>query len=381
MLSSSLFLCLIIAKILTLAFWLEQTVSWARKVGATLLVIALGALVSNLGLVPESSVVYDTIFGPVTSLAIVWLLLAVNFADLKKAGPFMLGVFGFAVLGTAVGALIGAVVFKTVFPDDFWKLAGTLTGTYAGGSLNFVAVGRALELPATLFSATSAADNVVTAVWFGLTLMLPAWFARPKGTHSDTEKPREVSASPTHPLDQAASLNLFDLAALMALGLGLIWLSRLIGHGLEHLGLGGIPSIIFLSTLALLVGHIPAIRRLQGAFLLGYFAMHIFFVVIGIYSKIPLILEVGLEVFYFTLLVVAIHGIFLFFIAHVLRWDKVSASVASQAAIGGPSTALAIAISLKRHDLALPGLVVGMLGYGVGTYLGLGVAYLCKTFI
>ena len=48
--------------------------------------------------------------------------------------------------------------------------------------------------------------------------------------------------------------------------------------------------------------------------------------------------------------------------------------VASQAAIGGPSTALALAAGLDRDDLAVPGVALGLLGYVIGTYLGVAVA-------
>jgi len=53
-------------------------------------------------------------------------------------------------------------------------------------------------------------------------------------------------------------------------------------------------------------------------------------------------------------------------------WDVVA--VASQANIGGSTSALALAKSLGRTDLLLPAILVGSLGNGVGTYLGFAVA-------
>ena len=61
-----------------LAFWLDYRVPWLSKVGASMLTLALGALVSNLGLVPATSPVYDVISGPVTMVGIAWLLLSVH---------------------------------------------------------------------------------------------------------------------------------------------------------------------------------------------------------------------------------------------------------------------------------------------------------------
>jgi len=48
--------------------------------------------------------------------------------------------------------------------------------------------------------------------------------------------------------------------------------------------------------------------------------------------------------------------------------------IASQANIGGASSALALARSINRTDLQLPAVLVGVLGNAIGTYLGIWVA-------
>ena len=58
------------------------------------------------------------------------------------------------------------------------------------------------------------------------------------------------------------------------------------------------------------------------------------------------------------------------------KLDVGTLSVASQAAVGGPSSALAVAVSREWKALVLPGIIVGLLGYAIGNYLGVGVALL-----
>ena len=111
---------------------------------------------------------------------------------------------------------------------------------------------------------------------------------------------------------------------------------------------------------------------------LGSIGLHFFFVLIGIMSRFSEIAAVGSEVFFFTLVVVAIHGVFVFGVGRLLRLDIGTVAVASQAAVGGPSSALAVAISREWRHLVLPGVVMGLFGYAVGTYLGLGVGYLLR---
>lgn len=400
MITAPLSLAALIVAATAVAFLLDRRVKALSKVGASLLAILLGAILSNTGLVPVSSEVYGVITGPVTSLAVAWLLLSVNLSDVKKAGPRMIGAFALAVSGTALGAFVAALLFGNVFGDDMWRLAGTLTGTYSGGSLNFAAVGREVGLPTDLFAGTAAADNLTTGLWLGATLLLPLWLARwyptpiPTGRFERPEaagKGRAVRADPAtgpsaargdarsepdetvHPFDLRSAVSSVDLAVLFAVGVGLLLLADLTASVVPV-----VPSILWLTTFALIAGHTPWLRKLRGAFQMGTLALHLFFVVIGIFSRVSEILAVGVEVFWLTLLVVAVHGVWVFGVGRLLGMDLGTLAVASQAAVGGPSSALAVAVSREWRALVLPGIVVGLLGYAVGNYAGLGVAYLVR---
>lgn len=381
MIESPLVLCGLIAVITALAFWLDRRFKALSRVGASLLAIVMGALLSNMGLVPASSPVYDAIGGPVTSLAIAWLLLSVHISDLKDAGAPMLAAFGLAVVGTGVGSVIGALAFGGFFGPETWKLAGTLTGTYSGGSVNFVAVGRGLELPDQLFAGATAADNLATGLWLGATLTLPLLLRRfyPTPVPGEQAAPGTVPTTATdveqehHPFFQRIGISTLDLAVLMAVGFGLVlageWLGSLVPT---------IPAVLWLTTLALVVGHLGPFTRAPGALQLGTLALHFFFVVIGIHSRVAEIVAVGVQVFLYTLVVVVVHGLIVYGFGRLARIDVGTLSVASQAAVGGPSSALAVAVSREWRPLVLPGIIVGLMGYALGNYLGFGVAYLVR---
>ena len=397
------------------AFLLDYHIPALGKVGASLLALILGAALSNLGIVPAASPVYDVIAGPVTLLAVAWLLLAVHVTDLRYAGPRMVGAFALAAAGTALGAFVGAIVFADFLGDNTWRLAGTLTGTYTGGSLNFVAVGTGLELPAQLFAGATAADATTTGLWLAATLTLPLWLGRfyppipdsafveldgpsPKATvrtaGDDSVGTGAAAPAPTadprsdHPFFKKEGLSTLDLAILMAVGLFLIvaadqtagWLGARADAGSIPGWIGGIPSVLWLTTFALIVGHTPLFRTATGALQLGSLALHFFFVVIGIWSRVSEIVAVGVEVFFYTLVVVGVHGLVVFIGGRMAGIDVGSLAVASQAAVGGPSSALAVAVSRKWPGFILPGIIVGLLGYAVGTYLGFGVGYLVRYF-
>ncbi len=373
MIESPLLLVALIAAATALAFWLDRNVPALSKLGASLLAIILGAILSNTGLVVPTSPVYDVIGGPVTSLAIAWLLLSVNLSDVRDAGGRMVGAFALAVLGTALGAAVGAFIFAGALGEDTWRLAGTLTGTYSGGGLNFVAVGRGLGLSESLFVGTTAADNVTTALWMAFTLTIPLWLGRFYPRPEMVRGPSEEEPGEHHPFFALKPLSTLRLAHIIALGLVLVVVSEWIGSVVPQ-----VPTVLWLTTLALIVGHVPALRPAEGSMQMGNLALHAFFVVLGVFSRISEIFAVGLEVFYYTLVVVAVHGLVLFGVGRLLRLDIGSLSVASQASVGGPSTALAQAVAHEWRGLVLPGIIVGLLGYAIGNYVGFGVAYLIR---
>lgn len=377
MITGALPLTALIAALAAFAFVLDRRVPAFSKVGASLLTLAFGAAVSNTGLVPASSPVYDTIAGPVTSLAIAWLLLAVNLGDMKKAGPRMLAAFGLAVLGVALGAFLGALAFAPALGEHTWRLAGVFTGTYTGGSLNFVAVGKGVGLPQEIWAGATAADALTGGLWMAATLVLPLWLARffPPVPRELTE----LSAAPQggteahHPFFAPARLSAMDLAVLAAVGLALITAADLTAKMIPQ-----VPAILWLTTFALIVGHTRWFHRAEGALQLGTMVLHLFFVVIGIWARVSEIVSVGAVVFLFTATVVGVQGLVVYGGGRLLGLDIGRLSVASQASVGGPSTALAVAVAREWPGLVLPGIIMGLVGYAVGTYLGFGVAYLVR---
>ena len=245
--------------------------------------------------------------------------------------------------------------------------------------MNFVSVGQGVALPDFLFAGAAAADALTTGIWLAVTLMIPVWLARfyptPIPGEPGTTGDEDGDGGDAHPFFDKVSLSTLDLAVLLAVGFVLVlaadWAGRLTP---------GVPSVLWLTTFALGIGHLKLFQKQAGALQLGNLALHFFFVIIGIHSRVGEILAVGMEVFYFTLIVVGVHGLVVFGLGRLLRFDVGSLAVASQAAVGGPSSALAVAVSREWKGLVLPGIIVGLLGYALGNYLGFGVALLLKGF-
>ncbi len=184
----------VLAAVVFISILLERRVGLFRSLGAALTGILFGMLLSNIGLLPGDSSTYDFLMGTGVNIAIALILLSVDLRSILQAGPKMLAAFGIGAAGTAVGAIVGALALSGLVGPETWKLAGQFTGTYTGGGANFAAVGRALDTSPDLFSAATAADVIVTAVWMAICLAVPVLLGRPKHRrHPRTFRPRRIS--------------------------------------------------------------------------------------------------------------------------------------------------------------------------------------------
>ncbi len=359
-------LLLVVTAVVFAALWLERHTRAGRLVHAPVIAITLGTLLGNSGVVAGASPVYQALEGPVLSLGLVWLLLSVRLEHLRASGPRMLIAFALASAATMGAVLAAAPLLVARFGDQAWRLAGPLTGTYIGGSINFVALARELELDPSLFLAATAADNITSSLWLLLCIALPGWLGA-FYPHRAAPSAGGAAAVPEVPRLQ--------LVELLGVGLVVVWLAQLLG-GLVP----AVPGVLWLTTLALGCALLRPVRRLEGAKFLGTLLMLFFFVVIGIYSRFAEVARVGWSVLAIIGFVVLVHGVLVLGIGRMLGFDLATLVVASQAAIGGPSTAMAVANARRYGELVLPGAAAGLLGYAIGNYAGYAVALVVRAF-
>jgi uncharacterized membrane protein len=258
-------------------------------------------------------------------------------------------------------------------------LAGMFVGTYTGGSVNFnaVAIAYHVDRDPALFAGAAVVDSAMTTIWMAVTVALPRLLARvwPKaragrqrGGLGQVDLGIEHDTESMHPI---------DLALMFALGAGVVWGSRLAADEVQaRFGLGS-TAILFTTTAALLLAQVPRVQRLRGARVLGMTAVMLFLAVIGTLCDLAALQrlgDLGFDLSVFVVVLVCVHGVIVFGGAALLRFDLAAAAVASQANIGGGTSALALARSLGRADLVLPAVLVGSLGTALGTYLGMATA-------
>ena len=367
---------------IVLAEWLN-TKPFFKHIGTGLMVIILTAIIANLGVIPASTPetpLYDGIFTYIAPLSIFLMLLNINLNSLKKAGKPMLIMFLIGSVATVIGTLIAmwAIGGKTQIGELFYALGGMYTGTYIGGSINFnaVALHYNVSKQGTLFSAATVADNIITAIWVIATLALPQLlnklFPRKKLMDISDENKAETS----HYTSDVESVRPFDLAFLLMISFAGIRISAWLSAQIPQ-----IPSILWLTTIALILAQFKIINKLKGHKLLGLLGIYLFLAVIGAYCDVPALLKDGqlaVILMVFVSILVGVHGLITYGMGALLKQDWDIVSIASQANVGGSASAMALSRSLNRNDLTLPGILVGALGNATGTYWGILVAEFIK---
>jgi len=356
--------------------WLVRR-SALRHVGSALLVIVLAAAAANLRLIPsvtDGSPVYDAVFGTVGPLAIFWLLLQVRLSSVLRAGPAMLGLFLLGSAGTFAGVFLGMrlVGGESAFGPLHAALGGMYVGTYVGGSINFNAIALEYDVmrDGALYAGAAVVDNAATTVWMAATVVLPRLLIGRWRVRGPEKTGAEVVSAGLADRDTATAEG---VALLVALGAVCLFLSNAFSTWCTARLHVPVPSILVLTTLALLLAQVPAIHRVRGTYLIGWTAVMFFLAAIGALCDLGALARLGSLAPSLLGLVgttVVVHGAILFGGAAVLRLDPAAAAVASQANIGGGTSALALARSLDREDLELPAVLVGSIGNAIGTYLG-----------
>lgn len=371
-----------------LSIYLEQKYTWASKISGAILALIIALVLSNLGIIPTHSVLYDDIiWGYAVPLGIPLLLLQVNMKKIWKETGKLMGIFLIGACGTVVGAIAAYNLFGGAVPEPA-KVAAIMTGSYIGGGVNFAALAAQFNAAGDTIGATTVADNLLMAIYFfvlifiGGTRLFRKHFRHP---HIEEVAQEGTGSAQT----QAAAywkrkdISLKDVAVNLAVSVTVVFLSNLISGALTR----GIPTdsavfqminlflgsqYVWITTLALLFTTFfeKQVEQINGSQEIGTYFIYLFLFVIGVPASIMEIITKTPALFLFTGTMVLVNMIFTFVGGKLLKFDLEECIISSNANIGGPTTAAGMAISQGWTRLVGPAMLVGTFGYVIGTYAG-----------
>ena len=139
----------------------------------------------------------------------------------------------------------------------------------------------------------------------------------------------------------------------------------------SYFGLTGWRYVMITALALSLATLVPGLsRRLAGSFELGVSLSFVFFAAIAAGANIPAMIQVAPMLILLVLILLTVHSLITFGLGSLLGLSLPELIIASNAAILGATTAPALAATKGWRNLVTPGILVGVLGYALGTFLG-----------
>ncbi len=377
---NNLLLLSVVVGAATLGIWSEYK-KWTGQVSGILITMILMSVLSMTGVVPLASdpkqkvAVYELVLNYFIPISIPMMLMGSNITRIIREGGRLL----FAFLVGALGVILGSFLafFLIDLGPDSGNAAGVISATLIGGSMNFVATGEIMNFSThPLFSATLAVDNFAANAYILLMFAIPSmrfmarFFVQPKVENRGNSESEQNNEKYPITMERIAISVLIAVVIAAAGGLISDLIQKIYSTRMSM-------SILMITILSVLIANLlpKRLKKLEDtAFSIGLWMMYIFLAVIGASTNLADMLKVGPAVLGFYLIIMFFHFIFLVSLSKLFKFDVYEAIISSAANIMGPSVAAPMAASLGQKKLITPAILVGILGYVIGTFIGVSIA-------
>lgn len=330
--------------------------------------------------------VQDAVSSVTVALSIPLMLFAVNIRRWFQAGKEALVSLGIATLSVVIAITVGHLVLHSALPESA-VVGGLMMGVYTGGTPNLAALRLALGVDTSLYLTVHTVDLMVSALYILVVLTFGRGLIQRFGTRGASPRVTAVApdvaltgVAPTHPeeLDfdtivrpgnrRAGVVALAAALGVVALGVGISFLVPP-----EH---RTVVTILALTTIALAATLLPGISRLTTSFKIGEFFILVFSVTVGSMADVERILTASpVIIAYMTIVVFGSLTIHLL-LATLFRIRPGTILATSVSAVCSPPFVGMLAPVVRDPQIIAAGITTGIIGYAVGTYLGVFTAWM-----
>ena len=363
--------------------------TWMQKIGTVVAAYAIGIIFALTGFVhfePETAAaitfgkLQSTIMSLAVPLAIPLMLFNCDFKLWTKALPKTIWSLIGGLVAVLVAVISGYFIFRNPDIPEFNKIAAMMTGIYTGGTMNFNALGASLGVDKTVMAIVLAFEMVLTTPYIFFIIgggykvfrkILPYQDITKKGRKDDDVESKDV--------EKYQGMFKKENVGGMFAGLGLSILFLVIAAGLALWLTGKLNELVIIltiTTLSIIASFFKKVRELPKTFELGMFFILIFSVIVASLFDIHSVngdsLMIGLFVAWVMVIAAVLHLLFCR-IAHV-SGDLFC--VSQIALLCSPPFVPPVVGAMKNKKVLISGIVIGLVGYAIGTYLGVMIAFL-----
>lgn len=353
-----------------------------QKIGTVVLAYAVGIIASLCGVfnfatpeVAESfSKLQSTIMSVAVPLAIPLMLFNCDFKLWTKSLPKTAWALVTGIVAVIIASISGYFIFRNNVPE-IAKVTGMMAGIYTGGTMNFNALGAALNVDRSVMAIVLAFQMVITTPYIFFLLGGGYKIFRKLLPYKDITHKGRMDEDQVETADVENYRGMFEkknfIGMMKGLGLSVIFLA--VGAGLALLITGTLNELVVIltiTTLSIIASFFKPIRELPKTFELGMFFILIFSVIVASMFDINSVNGGSLYIGGFVLWIIGISvGLHLL----LCRIAKVSGDLFCVCQVGllcSPPFVPPIAGAMKNKKVLISGIVVGLVGYAIGTYLG-----------
>ena len=360
---------------------LFQKYSIVQKIGTVLFAYFIGIVMALSGLFPapaesiEMRTIQDWFMNITVPLAIPLMLFNCNFKLWTKSLPKTFTALICGLIAIVVSVIISYLVFKSSKIQDLPDLSALMVGIYTGGTMNFAAIGKALNIDPNLLITSLTFEMLITFPFIVFLIAGGFRIFRKFLPYSDKSITIEINGNDLENGSFESYKGMLQKSTFpkTLIGLGLSFLFMAIGAGLSILITGKLNELVVIltiTTLGILASFNQKVRELPKTFELGMFFILIFSIVVASQFDIQSISKDVFNIFWFVLVVLCL-SIFVHFL--LCRLFKVSGDLFTVAIVGmlcSPPFIPPVVGAMRNKKVLISGIVIGLIGYAVGTYLG-----------
>jgi uncharacterized membrane protein len=360
----------------------------ARKIGTILMSYCLGIIMALSGLVKPDFLgdvdikpIQEWIMNLAVPLAIPLMLLSSDFRlwrkSMKKTFATLIG----GIIAVTIACFSAYMIFNGKGINDLWKVSGMMIGMYTGGTMNFAAIGNILEIDPTVFTLVSAFEMVLS--FFFLMFMIGGGYKiirkiLPFHDKSITKDPEEDINYSFEKYKGMLKPRIFR-KTLLGFLLSLVFL--IIGAGLSMVITGKLNELVIIftiTTLAICTSFINKIRRLPKTFELGMYFINMFSVVIASQFDITSLNSQNLLLIVYIAFIIITATLLHLLIARIAKVDGDLFTVSHVGLLYSPPFVPPVVGAMGNKKVLISGILIGLVGYAIDTYLGVAVSEVLK---
>ncbi len=362
----------VVVAVSAFAFIIEQRTQIGKKLSGVVIAMFSMMLLANIKAVPGSAPSYDFVFHWVVPVAIPMFLFKANLVAIFRETGKTLVAFLIGGIGTIIGAL--TMFFLLNRGEQALKALGLFSATYVGGTINFIAISEIMKIKGNMLASAVAADNVVMAVALIFLFLVPTLKMAQKFFKFDE---REYLSDTDGDKQKETLFGGQDVVYALSISFVIAGLSMFAAEFISH-----IPSILISTvvTVALATIFPQFFSNIRGSEEIGIFLMYLFFAVVGASANFGVIIQNGIYLFLFAAGTITIHLTVILFGGKFLGIPLPEILIASNANLGGPTTACGMAMAKRWDKLIAPAVLVGIFGYAIATFIAWNLVAIVRMF-